>query len=164
MNAPIPSLHEVESRMAAGAFSQEGFLGARETLAEVIERDMRLLAEHGLDRKVLARRLDELITLAKSSRIRRARRGLVLAKVTVYRGFQLCPWTPHPPEQCSAGEGVTHASAHWRLRNLKNGATLSGPGLAVHLIRDHEFFGGLEAPNRVDPLALARVLGVSSAG
>jgi hypothetical protein len=54
---------------------------------------------------------------------------------------------------------VRHASIDWRLTNLETGEELTGPGLVVHLIRDHEFFEGRMSPNRVDPLKLARVLG-----
>ena len=154
-----PSLEEVEARMAPGAFSSEGFLAPGQRLRDVLEADRRTLETAGLDGARLTAQLDELLTAAKGSRLRRARRGFVSVRIEVFRGFQLCPWTPNPPEQCRAGGGVTHASIRWHLRNLRNGSSLSGPGLAVHLVRDHGFFGGPGTSNRVDPLALARVLG-----
>jgi hypothetical protein len=55
---------------------------------------------------------------------------------------------------------VRHASVAWHVRNRHTSEELSGPGLIVHLIRAHRFFEGFESPHRVDPLALARVLGL----
>jgi hypothetical protein len=158
-----PLLDEVEARMAPGEFSREGFLGPGERLEVVLREDAELVVRLGLSHAELAGPLDELLTAAKASRLRRARRGIVMVSVEVFRGFQLCPWSPQPPKQCRAGSGVTHASLDWHLRSLRTGAAANGPGLAVHLIRDHGFYGGHSSPRRVDPLALARALDIPAA-
>ena len=44
------------------------------------------------------------------------------------------------------------------ITNNRTGETLKGPGLIVHLIRDHHFFEGKQSPYRVDPEKAARVL------
>jgi hypothetical protein len=40
------------------------------------------------------------------------------------------------------------------VTNRKTRAEIRGPGLVVHLIRDHHFFEGLLSPSRVDPAQL----------
>lgn len=143
--------------MRPGAFSQAGFLAAGERLEQVLARDRELLTGLGLEAAALAAPLDRLLSVAEGSRLRWARVGAVLVRISVHRGFQLCPWTSNPPNQCTAGGGVSHASVDWRARNLRRGVSLSGPGLAVHLIRDHGFFGGPNTPFRVDPGGLAQL-------
>jgi hypothetical protein len=144
--------------MAPGRFSQGGFLGEGERLEEVLAADRELVARLEVVAGDLTAPLDRLLAAAEASRFRWAREGAVVLRVVVFRGFQLCPWTPNPPDQCTAGDGVAHASVDWRARNLRRSVALSGPGLAVHLIRDHGFFGGRRMPTRVDPEALARLV------
>jgi hypothetical protein len=82
-------------------------------------------------------------------------------RVTVYKGFQMCPWSSAPHErQCTAGLGVSFASLDWHILNRNSALRMRGPGLAVHLIRDHCFFEGPGVPDRLDPLALVRLLEV----
>lgn len=47
--------------------------------------------------------------------------------------------------------------------NRGTGDYLAGPGLIVHLIRDHHFFEGPGSPYRVDPVKAAQVLGLQPA-
>lgn len=147
--------------MRPGEFSQAGFLGEHERLEEVLARDARALEEENLSAHELADALERLLDAAEGARRRSARvDGDFDVSVEVFTGFQICPWAPNPHSgQCTAGGGVRHASVNWRVRNRHSGDELRGPGLIVHLIRAHRFFEGLESPHRVDPLALARVLG-----
>jgi hypothetical protein len=76
-----------------------------------------------------------------------------------FKGFQICPWALDPHhQQCSAGKGVQYGAVDWQIKNKRKKITLSGPGLIVHLIRDHHFFEGLKSPCRVDPSDLAKLL------
>jgi hypothetical protein len=164
MNSDAPSvdLAEVEARMRPGRFSQLGFLGPDERLEDVLARDARAVAEHGLTFATLARALERLVAAAEAAR------GLAVhiaphfeTVITAYKGLQMCPWSPDPHHaQCSAGSGVRYASLEWRIRNLRTNHVMSGPGLAVHLIRDHHFCEGVQSPYRVDPLELAHLLEV----
>jgi len=146
--------------MRPGAFSQSGFLGEDERLEDVRAADARTLEQLGLSGEELATPLDRLIDAAEASRRRSARVDARFEiRVEVFTGFQICPWATSPHSgQCTAGGGVRHASVEWRLRNLRTGEELSGPGLIVHLIRAHGFFEGFQSPNRVDPRTLARIL------
>jgi hypothetical protein len=146
--------------MRPGAFSQGGFLGSGESLEEVLASDARTLVELGLSGEDLTVPLERLLDVLDESRKRKAAvDGRFEIRIEVYLGFQICPWAESPHSgQCTAGGGVRHASVDWRLRNLRTGERLAGPGLIVHLARDHGFFEGFESPYRVDPRALARVL------
>lgn len=146
--------------MRPGSFSRSGFLGPTESLVDVISADAKTLSELDLSCAVLASELDELVTATEASPAHQARIGAVECRVQVHQGFQICPWAPDPDRrQCDAGLGVRHASIDWRITNLETAEELRGPGLVIHLIRDHEFFEGRMSPNRVDPLQLARLLG-----
>lgn len=162
MQSGAPGIDELEARMRPGAFSRVGFLGPDERLQDVLETDARTLEELHLDYGQLTAPLDSLIVEAENSPRRRTEvDGRFLAEVVVHTGFQICPWAVDPNHsQCTAGQGVQHASVDWFVRNLKTGRELRGPGLIVHLIRDHHFFQGRGSPLRVDPSDLAELLGL----
>ena len=148
--------------MRPGQFSWQGFLGPTEKLMAVIEHDSKLLSGIHVTHEQLGNELDRLITLAVGSN-----RDMILhvqyeIHITRYKGFQLCPWSPDPTHgQCTFGMGVQNASIKWVIRNKRNKLEMKGPGLIVHLIRDHHFFEGLKSPYRVDPVELSRLLEIS---
>jgi hypothetical protein len=71
--------------------------------------------------------------------------------VLQWRGMQECPWG------CGFPPG---ASYDFLLLNRETGTFVTGPGMITHLIREHHFCEGRESPYRVDPIRLARVLGL----
>jgi len=145
--------------MRPRAFSRTGFLGPNERLRDVIAADAKTLQKLNLTHAEMASKLDALIAAAEASPVHRARLRALQCRVQVYQGFQICPWAPDPLHvQCSAGLGVRHGSVDWWITNLTTGEEMKGPGLVVHLIRDHHFFEGLMSPNRVDPSQLAHIL------
>ena len=145
--------------MRPGAFSRTGFLGPNERLREVIAADAETLRNLNLTYSEIASKLDALIAAAEASPDHQARLGTLDCRIQVRRGFQICPWALDPHRaQCSAGLGVRHGSVDWQVTNLNTGEEMTGPGLAVHLIRDHHFFEGPMSPNRIDPFQLARLL------
>jgi hypothetical protein len=125
-----------------------------------LSRRTRVLEELRLDYEQLAEPVDALIAQAESSPRRRAEvDGRFLVEVEVHPGFQIGPWAADPHHsQCSAGQAVRHASVDWFIRNLKTARELRGPGLMVHLVRNHHFFQGRGSPMRVDPRELAGLL------
>jgi hypothetical protein len=145
--------------MRPGVFSRTGFLGLHERLSDVIAADNGTLRNLDLTHAEIASRLEDLITGAEASPARQTRVGALECRVRVHQGFQICPWVRDSHHaQCSAGLGVRHGSVDWWITNLTTGQEMKGPGLVVHLIRDHHFFEGPMSPNRVDPSALARLL------
>jgi hypothetical protein len=64
-------------------------------------------------------------------------------------GHQDCPW----------GCGYQlWSNLDFRIENERAGEVVKGPGLIVHLIREHSFFEGLESPYRVNPIKLVKLL------
>lgn len=66
-----------------------------------------------------------------------------------YPGYQECPWG------CGDCPG---SDLDFRIENERAGEVVEGPGLIVHLIREHQFFEGLESPYRVHPVKLVKLL------
>jgi hypothetical protein len=66
-----------------------------------------------------------------------------------YRGLQECPW---------GCEYESWSSFNFLILNRQSGKAVTGPGLVVHLIRNHHFFEGLESPYRVNPVEVVQVL------
>jgi hypothetical protein len=156
-----PSEEEVEARMRPGAFSHEGFLGPEEKLKDVLETDAKTLQRLKLTYAEIASRLDTLISAAEESPTHKALVANLECQVQIHQGFQICPWAIDPHRaQCDKGLGVSHASVNWVVRDVRANHLMRGPGLAVHLIRDHHFFEGKKSPYRTDPRELAELLGL----
>jgi hypothetical protein len=157
---PVPDIHELEARMRPEAFSRAGFLGPTESLEQILEADRAKVERLHLTFEQIAEKLDSVLRAAEAC----PRRSFTSERelrvdVDIFPGFQICPWATDPHHaQCSAGGGVRHASVSWRIRNLKTGQEMRGPGLIVHLMRDHHFCEGHGSPFRVDPSDLARLL------
>jgi hypothetical protein len=173
----------LEWRMRPGCWSEAGFLGQNERLDEVMDRDDRTLKELGLTYEELATALEKLLEaryraesevftfdephvdrddpLGKPRTIAADPRFAVA--LMRYMGTQDCPWSADGTSPCDAGPtGAGHrwSSVDWRIRNLRTGQEMAGPGLAVHMIRDHHFFEGVATRYRVDPRELAQLLEV----
>jgi hypothetical protein len=159
------SPEELEARLRPGGFSQQGFLGPRERLVDVVAQDGARLARRGVTYDEVASRLEGFIERGEQNRERWVRvEHDARVYVVVYKGYQLCPWSVEPDDgQCTAGGRVRFASTDWRIRHERSGRELRGPGLLVHLIRSHHFFEGIESPYRVDPDALCELLGLGGA-
>jgi hypothetical protein len=74
--------------------------------------------------------------------------GMLQVFFTVYRGFQPCPWC----------YDSTWGYFDFLILNRRSGEYITGPGLIVHLIREHQFFEGSGSPYRLEPLKAIRVL------
>lgn len=157
------SLEEVEARMRPGNFSQAGFLGAQESLRQVLEADARTLTELGVSADALADSLGQLLDAAITSTRTITSAGPYKVRLKRYKGPQICPFAPQPHENPCPGRGDKRfASIDWNISNPRNGIHLSGPGLIVHLIAAHSFFEGLASPYRVPPHKLAELLELGS--
>ena len=65
---------------------------------------------------------------------------------------------------CRAGQTYRYSDVDFLVVNRNTGAFCAGPGLIVHLIRDDYFFEGPASPYRVEPEAIAQVLGLLQSG
>lgn len=155
----MPDIREIEDRMRPGRYSKGGFLGPKESLQEVLEYDSKILKRLHITAAELAEPLDKLITAALETGRRYVKKDQFEIKLDIFKGFQICPWAENPHQsQCTMGKGVKYSSIDWSISNTKNKKNLRGPGLIVHLIRDHHFFEGLKSPYRVDPVKLSDLL------
>jgi hypothetical protein len=157
----LPSTGELEARMRPGGLSLHGFLGPDESLGEVLAADSLAVERMGVTFEKLAASLEALIEAANASPAREAIvNGKYRIRIQQYLGFQICPWSPDPRHMQCTGRAVHLSSLDWRVQNLETGQALAGPGLIVHLMHDHHFCEGNESPYRVDPTALAELLGL----
>ncbi len=145
--------------MRPGILSQKGFLGATEELDNLLVRDEKTLDKIGVTFSSIADQLELLIKTALDQPHHKASVGIFRISVTVFPGFQICPWAPDiHGGQCTYGKGVRYGSLDWCIRNLESNLEMCGSGLMVHLIRDHHFFEGIESPYRIDPIKISRLL------
>lgn len=150
------SVEELERRMQPGVYSTKGFLGIGERLNDVLLHDQVILKDLNLTYDELAEPLSELLNTALQTN--KTQINFFEVRLTKYKGYQICPWATDPHhQQCTAGGGVEFGSIDWVITNKRRKIKVSGPGLIVHLIRDHHFFEGINSPYRVEPLALAKL-------
>ena len=181
---------ELELKMKPGALSKQGFLGRDECLHEVLHSDKVTLLSFNLSYQQIADGLEALLRKALDQRIYimktspeelrsrdigipdlyqpgknlpfstdtppKTSQGYLVGEhhqvfLNIYRGMQECPW------QCG---NVEWGYFDFLLLNLQTGRQITGPGMIVHLIREHLFFEGFASPYRVDPWAAADVLGL----
>ena len=160
-HASVPDIERIEARMRPGALSVRGFLGPNESLRTVMAADSQAMQRSGVTFESLAASIEVLIAAASGSSTHEATvNGTHHVRIQQYLGFQICPWSPDPQHMQCTGRGVHLSSLDWRVENLRTGQVLRGPGLIVHLMHDHHFCEGPESPYRVDPVALAELLGL----
>lgn len=175
-----PSLPELEERMRPQKSPRGVFLGRTESLEAVIAQDRHTLRTLGISHERIAGALDGALQSveAQVAQLQREGREAELAKresalfprirvdrlpntevgylvgrnlqvFTIrYRGLQGCPWG------CG---GADWSWLDFLALNRHSGKYVSGPGILVHLIQEHHFFGGLESRNRVDPVQAIEV-------
>ena len=157
----IDDIDRLQARMRPGALSVRGFLGPNESLNAVLAADDQAMQQAGVTFESLAMAIEALIAAAGGSRTGEATvGGTHHVRIQRYLGVQICPWSPDPQHTQCTGRGAHFSSIDWRVEHLQSGEAMEGPGLIVHLMHDHHFCEGLESPYRVDPVALAGLLGL----
>ena len=172
--------------MRPGADSRGGFLGPTESLEAVLIKDRHTLEEAQMTYEQVANALESVLQSALNQRDALSTQqnekrhvelpnlcrpwpvprfsldhlpdpdrgylvqGMLQVFFTVYRGFQPCPW---------CGDSVW-GHFDFLILNRQTGEYVTGPGLIVHLIREHQFFEGSESPYRVEPAKAIQALGL----
>jgi hypothetical protein len=168
--------------------SSHGFLGADESLDDVLARDAETMARLGVSYDQLADALDELLATAVemwSEPVPPEEFEEYMARQTDYPNLYEPETIPHfnldhlPDSQlgylighlqvfivsykgwqdCPWGCDARGAS-DFMVVNRQTGGSVTAPELMPHLIRTHHFFEGLGTPFRTDPERLASVLGL----
>jgi hypothetical protein len=149
---------EIEHRMRPGQYSRRGFLGADESLEEVLLADARALQQLRVTGLDLAQRLGALLEAAVEAKKATVRIEHFRVRLRRYKGAQICPFTPPSYEMACPGGAAWMGSFDWEIQNQRSGTHVKGPGLIVHLISLHGFFEGVQSPYRVEPRELAELL------
>jgi len=159
--ADIADIAEIERRMQPGAWDGPGFLRPGTSLAAVQAADAESTGLLGIDPSTLGGRLGELIEAGAGSDVGRpATVEDVRVEVLHQRGFLTCPWAPDEFEPCPVGLGGPATANRFEITGPAG--RLSGYVLSAHLIRDHAFFGGPGTRYRLEPGAVAQVVGLTA--
>jgi hypothetical protein len=149
-----PRLTTAERNMAPGEISRTGFLGSDpRRLIDILIDDGQLVNSLGLTHSMLASAMERL-----TEHGRQAFGNPVLAdgflEVTVEdsRGNIACPF----------GHNGMYPKENVTVKNIKTGESICWTALNIHLIKEHGFYEGKGSPFRVEPEAVARVLGLKT--
>lgn len=174
-------IRDIEARLRPGVSSFSGFLGPEDRLAEVVWEDANRLHDRGVDRRVLAERLEEVLDQASKK------------QVELVRSSPGAPWSDSfgvgrpggRPIEVTVSAASPVALEVWRSgwlgsqsnpfhtgvvestnsdfiianKSLGPDQRLRGSALAIPLIRRFCFFEG-QVPYRIEPVLAARVLGL----
>jgi|WetSurMetagenome_2_1015567.scaffolds.fasta_scaffold244285_2 hypothetical protein len=147
------SRDNLRANLLPGAISAGGFLGADpRSLAEIIAADAQTVANCGTSDVAIAARLRQLTAAGEAGLGRPVLvDGHLEVTVSDTRGLIACPFAD--------GRGE-----HKRLTSVvdcRTGRSLGWSDLNIHLIECHGFYEGKGAAFRVEPLALAEILGLA---
>ncbi len=156
-----------------------GFLGKKESLIEVLQKDQATLEKAGVTCEVVADLLAVISTDANAPREYdvKVNGKQYHVKKMEWRGHVECPYG------CGFDGGAYRTDVHeagfdkefdWRRDVHQRGSTdyivtspgaaesISFPGLLIHLIRAHHFFEGEGTPFRTSPESIIRFFGLES--
>lgn len=134
------AIENFEAEFYPGKSSASGFLAPGEHLNEIIARDKATCERLGFTPKKIGEAIELLLkegggvtfTVRKES----------------YRGKQESPFD---------GKEYPFSNVDFTITNNETGESFSGPGLIVHLLKDHSFFEG-SVRHRVNPEKAIKVL------
>ncbi|MBE0618528.1 MAG: hypothetical protein IH608_11475 [Proteobacteria bacterium] len=146
-----PHLSRAQARMAPGVLTMDGFLGAdSRDLIEILQDDDGAVRRFELSHAELADVLQRLTDAAIHAFGAPVREGVYEVCACEARGVLPCPF----------GEPGLHPKAVLEAKRTDTGQHLSWTALQIHLIREHGFYEGRGSPFRLDPVGLARFLGL----
>jgi hypothetical protein len=124
---------EIEQSLYPGKSSIGGFLAIGEKLDDVIARDQATRELYGMTPGQIGGAIEEILQGKRGDEFEVTKKE--------WRGMQGCQFdnTIQP-----------FSSLDFTITNKKTGASLQGPGLITHLLKEHNFFEG-NTRYRVDP-------------
>ena len=169
---PSEEFAALEANLRPRRAAVSGFMAANDSLLEIVEADMRALAQLGLTPQEVGARLEQfLYPYLPQNYCRTPARGAaaipnhcIIRFYEPYNGWQHCPFSDVGcGGTCPDNDGkrdaefTRFAHGNFDIHNTRTGEKVKGPGLLAHLATFHNFFeGGIRY--RVDPVALARVM------
>ncbi len=146
-----PDLATAQARMAPGALTRDGFLGADpRDLGEILQADDGAVRRLGLTHGALAGALKALTAAALGGLGAPVAVGPFEVRADEAMGKLPCPF----------GHPGLYPKAVLAARRADTGEELQWTALQVHLIEAHGFYEGRGSAYRLDPETVARFLGV----
>jgi len=163
-------LARLEARLRPGESSEVGFLGANESLKEVVYHDAETLRRLGVTHEQVANRLESIVSDKNGNHGFRVQeqtwRG---GKDQAYDPFQTDIQTKTGNTRVERGSQEDpfqeefsippYSSSDYTIINTK-GESVSFPGLIIKLIRDYQFFEGKGISYRLDPEKAVKILSI----
>jgi len=147
-----PELEIIQANMMPGALSAHGFIGQdSRNLADILHTDAESLEKTGVSKEALAEKMQELTDYGMRGLGTPMPMGeLFEVEVGDYRGKLPCPFKDN-------GKIDKRQTV---VRRLDTGVMMRWTDLNIHMIREHGFFEGHGSIYRLDPVELARFLGM----
>jgi hypothetical protein len=155
------SLEEVQKRMHPGGWFSPALLEKGTSLLNLIEDDKLSLGSINISARVIGERLDELLIRSSGTDWFDGRKIKDLSiEIHHRRGFLSCPWAPDEFEKCSIGNKWRPTADEFIIFNKTTKKSLNGFLLSVHMIKEHDFFGGPGTKYRIEPIFVAKMIGL----
>jgi hypothetical protein len=155
------SLEEVQKRMHPGGWFNPALLERGMPLLNLIEEDKRLLESINISARIIGERLEKLLTRSKDTDWFDDRKiGNLSIEIHHRRGFLSCPWAPDEFEKCIIGSKWRPTADEFIIFNKTIKKSLNSFLLNVHMIKEHDFFGGHRTKYRIEPIFVANLIGL----
>jgi hypothetical protein len=153
-------LEILEKRMKPRGWFQTAFLQEDQSLLEIVISDKLILKNLRVSAQDIAEVLEKVLELGKESdRFHSVHVNHYRVRIIHSRKMLTCPWAKQQFEWCKIGKGVKYLTTEdFEITNMINNKSLQSTSLMIHLIRDHNFFGGPDTPYRIDPKKAVSVL------
>jgi hypothetical protein len=145
-----PQMKKLEETLRESKLSLSGFMGDdSRDLTEILDADAREVALLGLTMEEIARRMQELTSLAKKE---------LGASCTVSGNIEVCADDNRGLIPCPWAHGVLCQKTVTTVTRLDIGKKIQWSDLSIHLIMEHGFFQGIGSAFRLNPRELVEII------
>ncbi len=147
-----PELTVIQENMMPGTLSAHGFLGKdSRNLTDILQADAKALKKVGVSKENLADKMQELTDFGMQG----LGKPMIMdecfeIEAEDYMGKLPCPFK----------DNVKLDKRQTLARRIDTGVIMRWTDLNIHMIREHGFFEGHGSVYRLDPVELARFLGL----
>ena len=147
-----PELTLIQENMMPGALSAHGFIGQdSRNLTDILRADAKALKRIGISQEALADKMQELTDFGMSGLGQPMNmEGCFEIEAEDYMGKLPCPFK----------DNAKLDKRQTLVRRLDTGVIMRWTDVNIHMIREHGFFEGYGSIYRLDPVELARFLGL----
>ena len=147
-----PELEVIQANMMPGALSAHGFIGDdSRKLADILHADAEALQKTEVTQQALADKMQEITDFGMQGLGKPMNMdGCFEITSQDYRGKLPCPFK----------DNAKIEKRQTVVRRLDTGVMMRWTDQNIHMIREHGFFEGYGSTYRLDPVELARFLGL----